>query len=79
MKIIDLTVKRPGCTGHPVVRLNRVLRELKDRRAIIRVKTSDIPVKVLERLVLKKGYKIIKIAVEGICVEVEIEKIDTAL
>lgn len=74
MKIIDLTVRRPGCTGHPVMRLNRALRELEDEQATIRVKTSEIPVKVLEKIVSKKGYKVVKITIEENYAEVEIQK-----
>lgn len=58
MKVIDLRFKEPGCTGHPVVRLNNRLRELNEDKALIRFNLEDIPLKALELLIGKHGYKV---------------------
>jgi len=74
LNIIDLSVRRPGCTGHPVTRLNRVLRELHENRVIIRVKVSEIPIKVLEKMVLRRGYKVAKVNIRNEYAEIKIVK-----
>jgi hypothetical protein len=56
--IIDLRFREPGCGGHPVTKLNRVLKELKDSEAVILVNPEDIPVKVLEVLIDRHGFRV---------------------
>ncbi len=58
MKVIDLRFKEPGCTGHPVVRLNNRLRELNEDRVLIRFNLEDIPLKALELLIGRYGYRV---------------------
>jgi len=58
LKVIDLRFKEPGCTGHPVVRLNNRLRELNEDRVLIRFNLEDIPLKALELLIGRYGYRV---------------------
>ena len=57
--IIDLTKREPGCVGHPVMRLNRKLREAQkygEVRIIFNV--DDLPIDAAEILVRRHGFKV---------------------
>ncbi len=58
MVVIDLRFKEPGCGGHPVTKLNRVLKEFNGSEAVILINPEDIPVKVLEVLIDRHGFKV---------------------
>ena len=57
--IIDLTKREPGCIGHPVMRLNRKLREARgyDEVKII-FNVDDLPIDAAEILVRRHGFKV---------------------
>ncbi len=63
MKTIDLLTKKPGCVGHPVVRLNTLLRDAKSKEQEIKIIFSpkEIPTKVIEISLKKHGFELIGI------------------
>lgn len=61
MKIVDLRHKEPGCTGHPIIRFSSILRNLKESEVLLIVNPEDIPIKVVELVVGKHGYKVVSI------------------
>jgi len=71
--VIDLRVREPGCTGHPIVRLNTLLREVKGKGRDIRVivNPEDIPFKALKLTLKKHGYEIISVKEKESYLEVE--------
>lgn len=74
VRIIDIRYREPGCTNHPVILLNNFLKELKEPEALIRLNTEDIPLKVLEVLVDRYGYRISGVKEELGYAEVVISK-----
>ena len=77
MEIIDLTVRKPGCTGHPIVRLNAVLRDMRKKRKSIKViiNTEDIPLRALELSLKRYKYKIKRVFERKDTTIVEIEAV----
>lgn len=61
MVVIDLRFREPGCSSHPVTKLSRVLKEFKGSEAVILVNPEDIPVKVLEVLIDRHGFKVVSV------------------
>ena len=46
---IDLTRREPGCVGHPLMRLNRVMKEAKDKDSVeVIFNQSEIPEKAIQ-------------------------------
>ncbi|MCD6513993.1 MAG: hypothetical protein J7L07_03640 [Candidatus Odinarchaeota archaeon] len=61
VRFFDLTDKRPGCTGHPIIRLNNFLSEAKreaDRIELV-IDTTEVPMKALELILKKHGFKVV--------------------
>ncbi len=58
VKVIDVRYREPGCTSHPVILLNDFMKNLKEPKALIRFNTEDIPIKALELLIERYGYRI---------------------
>lgn len=75
IKTIDIRYREPGCTSHPVILLNNFLKELKEPEALIKLNIDDIPLKVLEVLVDRYGYKISGVKEELGYAEVIISKV----
>ena len=63
--VLDLRKTPEGCTDHPIVRLNRFfkeLREMKERTKVtIYAYTKDLPQLVLKLMVKKHGLKLVNI------------------
>ncbi len=57
--VIDLSKYEPGCTGHPLMRLNRKLREAKKYDSIkIIFNLEDLPFDAAEILLKRNGFEI---------------------
>jgi len=63
--VLDLRKTPESCTDHPIVRLNRLLREIHEMKekakVIIYAYTKDLPPLVLKLMVKKHGLKLINI------------------
>lgn len=57
---IDLTVKKPGCTENPVIRLAQLLSRVQESGGVLNVVSDEreVPYKVLEMLAKKRNLKI---------------------
>ena len=67
---IDLTKREPGCVGHPIIRLNRKLRNLSTGgRVEIIFDPSDIPEDAIAIIIRKRNMKIEeKMSKNGLCI-----------
>lgn len=55
--VIDLRREEKGCTGHPVFRLNVVLKEGRERMTLL-VDPEKLPLSVIKVIASKHGYRI---------------------
>lgn len=55
--VIDLRREERGCTGHPVFRLNSVLKEGGDRLTLL-VDPEKLPLSVIKVIASKRGYRV---------------------
>jgi len=72
VRVVNLTYREPGCTGHPIIRLNNVLKSLKESEVLLMVNPDDIPVKVIELFVSRYGYRVSEVSGRGDYLEVRI-------
>mgnify|MGYP000563044810 CR=1 FL=1 len=59
--VLDLRVKPEGCTDHPIVRLNKMLKEArskKDVKIILYANLVDLPPRVIEIIAKKNKLKV---------------------
>ena len=67
---IDLTKRELGCVGHPLIRLNRVLKKIPDNETVeIFFRPSEIPEDAILILLRKRKLRLIKKDIKNnICV-----------
>lgn len=76
-RVIDLRERKPGCTGHPVVRLNLELKKIKKENLIkIIAKKDDIPKKALELALKRYGFVSEKVIENESEIEILAKKMD---
>ncbi len=74
--LIDLRERKPGCTGHPVIRLNNELRKAKKHDLIrIIVREDDIPEKAITLTLKRFGYRAKEIKTKNGEIDIIAEKI----
>ena len=60
--VIDLRERKPGCTGHPVVRLNLELNKAKDQKLVkIIANKEDLPKKALTLALKRYGFELAEV------------------
>ena len=67
MSKLDLTEKKPGCTGHPILRLNRFLKEAKKKANDIEIifDKNETPIRAIQMILKKHNFKAIRIEEEN--------------
>ena len=56
--VIDLTRRDPGCAGHPLMRLNRLLKEIKEAvEVVIIFNSEELPIDALLIILKRHGLK----------------------
>jgi len=75
LETVDLRSKPSGCSQHPLVKLKKLINQLREGGAI-RVVTDErvIPVKTIEVIAKKKGLSLEIVSREGNVVEVYLKK-----
>ncbi len=63
--ILDLRVTPQGCTDHPIVRFNKLLRDVMKRndkvKIVLYTKAIDFPPTIIKTIAEKKGLKVLKV------------------
>ena len=77
-EIIDLRIRKKGCTNHPVVRFTNIIRRISDSKETktytILFNEEDIPLTIVEKYVKKYNMRVIEIKrIDGKQVSVLIE------
>ncbi len=73
--LIDLRERKPGCTGHPVVRLNLELKKAKNQKTVkIVAKKDDLPRRALELTLKRYGFKLTDVKEDEDRIEIFAEK-----
>lgn len=74
--VIDLKERKPGCTGHPVVRLNLELRKARNKDLVkIIANKDDIPRRALILILKRYGFELAEISEKDGEVQVLIRRV----